>query len=92
MVFPASVTGRWRYHKTEAALIPGRFRLEGNCPGERLGLGAELAVCKTNCCCVETLCCGARLLLQHNLAWLTLTDWESHVLVQGMPTDLRRVP
>ena len=44
----------------------------------------RLLLCKTNFRYVETLQCGAHLLLQHNLAWLTDTDLENRILVQGI--------
>lgn len=66
----------------EAAWTPS-FHTEDSCPGESPGLTADF-------CCVETVQCGAYLLLQNNLALLTDTHLENHVLVQGVPESLDR--
>ena len=50
----------------------------------------SLLLCKTNFRYVETLRCGAHLLLQHNLAWLTDADLENRILVQGISENLDR--
>lgn len=72
-----------RCHKAPGQPGPLSCHMEGSCPGESPGLTGDS-------CCVETLQCGAHLLLQHILALLTDTDMESHIVVPGMPEALDR--